>query len=213
MNKKVSIIKSNSGNIFNVAKAFQYIGAEVELISTNKDITNSDYLIFPGVGSFSEGMAALEDYDLIYAIKQWVDKGRPLLGICLGMQLLFESSEEFGFNKGLGLVEGEVKLLPKNLNLKVPNISWQRLYYKLSNSKSYDHEKLILKNHDINKDLYFVHSYACYPKLEENCLATSKYGNHNFCSIVNKNNIYGFQFHPEKSGNAGLKLLQEFLKV
>ena len=213
MNKKVSIIKSNSGNIFNVAKAFEYIGADVELISNNKDLIKSDYLIFPGVGTFSQGMQGLEDYDLIDSIKEWDNKERPLLGICLGMQLLFESSEEFGFNKGLGLIKGEVKRLPKNLNLKVPNISWQRLYYNLPTLKPCGEENTILKNHDFKKDLYFVHSYACYPQTKKSWLATTKYGNHDFCSVVKEKNIYGFQFHPEKSGNAGLKLLEEFLET
>lgn len=213
MIKKVSIIKSNCGNAFNVAKAFEYIGSKVNLVSTSRELRNSDYLVFPGVGTYLQGMETLERYDLTYSIKEWVTKERPLLGICLGMQLLLESSEEFGFNRGLGVIKGKVKKLPKNLNLKVPNISWQPLSYNPQSFESDTLKKTILKNHDFNKDLYFVHSYACYPKSKSSWLANTKYGNHKFCSVVKEKNLYGFQFHPEKSGNTGLKLLEAFLKA
>ncbi len=213
MNKNVSIIKTNSGNIFNVAKAFEYIGSNVQLVSSKKDLLKSDYLIFPGVGAFAEGMKALENNDLNYSIKEWANKERPFLGICLGMQLLFECSEEFGFNKGLGLIKGKVNKLPESLKLKVPNITWERLYHGSPESTCHDNKDKVFKNHDFEKDLYFVHSYACYPQNNKSWLATTKYGDHNFCSVVKENNIYGFQFHPEKSGNAGLKLLEEFLKL
>ena len=145
MIKKVSIIKSNCGNVFNVAKAFEYIGSKVNLVSTSKELMNSDYLVFPGVGTYFQGMESLERYDLTYSIKEWVTRERPLLGICLGMQLLLESSEEFGFNRGLGVIKGKVKKLPENLNLKVPNISWQPLHYNSQSFESHTLNKTILK--------------------------------------------------------------------
>ena len=112
----------------------------------------------------------------------------------------------------MGIIKGKVKKLPENLNLKVPNISWQPLSYNYQSLQSDTVNKTILKNHDFKKDLYFVHSYACYPESNSSWLAITKYGNHEFCSVVKEKNLFGFQFHPEKSGLTGLKLLEEFLK-
>ena len=112
----------------------------------------------------------------------------------------------------MGIIKGKVKKLPKSLDLKVPNISWQPLYYNSQNLQSDTLKKTILKNHDFNKDLYFVHSYACYPESKSSWLAVTRYGKHKFCSVVKEKNLFGFQFHPEKSGDTGLKLLEEFLK-
>tara|TARA_B100000900_G_scaffold245310_1_gene208570 strand:- start:476 stop:1117 length:642 start_codon:yes stop_codon:yes gene_type:complete len=210
--KLVTIIRYNVANISNVIRAFEYLGASVNVVSNGDDIINSDYMVLPGVGAFEEGMKSLKNKNLIVPIKKWISSDRPFLGICLGMQMLFESSDEFGTSKGLSIISGKVKKLPRNLSLKVPNISWESLHL-VNDSNNQSWENSILQNVNLSNDFYFVHSYACYPEDKKKWFSKTLYGNHAFCSVVKDKNLYGCQFHPEKSGENGLEILEQFLKI
>ena len=211
MKKKVTVIQYNSSNILNVVRAFEYLGAEVKIANSPIEIKHTDFLILPGVGAFSEGIKYLKMKNLLNSIKSWVEQNKPFLGICLGMQLLFDSSEEFGLSNGLSIISGKVKKLPLELNLKVPNINWQPLMEE-SKSKNKWKDTILYNTSSIN-DFYFVHSFACYPKEKKQWLAKTKYGDHEFCSVVKSRNTYGCQFHPEKSGEKGLHILKNFLNI
>ena len=207
--KKVSIIEYEAGNILNVLRAFQYLGASPKLISTSNELNETDCLVLPGVGSFHKAMESLRKRNLIPLIKEWIDMKKPFLGICLGMQLLFDNSQEFGNHEGLSIISGEVKKLPIDREKRLPNINWaplikSKIYKNMTKSN-------IFTNFNFEKDVYFVHSYACYPVDQNLILAHSYFGSHKFTAVLKKDNVYGCQFHPERSGQAGLKILQEFL--
>lgn len=205
--KKVTVIDYGVGNIFNVSRALQYCGADVILTSDADTLSAAENLILPGVGAFSSGMQGLRERNLIEPILEYVASGKLLLGICLGMQLLFDESMEFGSHKGLGIIQGDViKMMPKDNesnDLKVPHIGWREI-------NSVDGDDSF--NHSIhNQRFYFVHSYMVNPK-DENCrLADTYYGTSRISALVRKNNVYGCQFHPEKSGPNGLRFLSSLL--
>ena len=181
------------------------------LITTNIDeIKEATHIFLPGVGAFKKAMDNLQKNNLKNLLKSLDYKKINLLGICLGMQILFDSSDEDGFENGLGLIRGEVKKIKlseadKREKLKVPNIGWHNIIKK-NNLTIFD---------GINKDFYcyFVHSYHAILKNSDECLAEINYGSNNLSSIVKKDNIYGCQFHPEKSGESGLKIIQNFLNL
>lgn len=210
MNLKLVIIDYDIGNVRSILNAFEKIGV-VPILSKDKDeILSADGVILPGVGAFSHGMENLYKYSLIQTLKEYTKMDKPLLGICLGMQMLFDESEEFGTTKGLGLISGKVIKLPtkdKN-NEKLPHVGWNEI-----ESKNISWDNTILKNIDSKSDMYFVHSYIAIPNDKDNILATTVYSNYEFCSSVKKNNIYGCQFHPEKSANDGLKIIKNFLNI
>ena len=167
---------------------------------------NSDGIILPGVGAFCEGMKNLNYYNLKPVLDSFIKTDKPLLGICLGMQILFESSDEFGYSEGLGYIEGKVKKL-KTLK-KLPHVSWNEIsFHKI------DWKETILNNIHPGTDFYFVHSFVPFPVNEKNILSQTKYYDSVFCSSIKKGNIYGTQFHPEKSGTQGLKIISNFLKI
>ena len=208
MRNKVIIIDYGLGNLLSLKRAIEAVGYESKISDTKKEIENAKISILPGVGSFENGMENIKKKKLKENIMNTVKKGNNLLGICLGMQLFFNSSEESKKKiKGLGLIDGKIVDLKKNLkddNAKVPHIGWASF------------EKLILKKKfflKLNKkdDMYFIHSYYANPKNNQHILATTKYFNISIPSIVNNNNITGFQFHPEKSGLKGLELLKSYL--
>ncbi|APX72256.1 imidazole glycerol phosphate synthase subunit HisH [Companilactobacillus allii] len=194
-----SIVDYDTGNTRNLKKALDYLQIENELTDDKEKILKSDAVILPGVGAFAAAMAELEKRDLVTTLQQVATKGTPILGICLGMQLLFDSSDEYGEHVGLGLIPGKVIAIPDDV--KVPQMGWnQNKAIKESKFGSID-----------GQFTYFVHSY--YAKCdEENILAEVEYGT-SIPSIVENNNVYGMQFHPEKSGQVGLKLLKEFQEV
>lgn len=207
---KIAIIDYEIGNVKSIINAFIKIGMEPILTNDKETILNSDGLILPGVGAFAYGMANLHKYGLQEIIYDFVNTQKPFMGICLGMQMLMEESEEFGITKGLGLIEGKVIKLPiQNSNYeKLPHISWNEI-----STKNINWENTILDNIEEYTDMYFVHSFVAFPRNEENILSMTEYSDYKFCSAVKKNNIYGCQFHPEKSGEKGLKIMQNFVNL
>lgn len=210
---KVTIIDYGIGNLLSVARAFEYCGAEVVVSDNAAQILQAEYLVLPGVGAFADGMGGLRQRRFVESILQYVQGGRPFLGICLGMQLMMESSEEFGVHSGLGIIPGTVKPIPSidinGVPIKIPHIGWNELVYPQGVSSW---EKTILSTVRPGDATYFVHSFACVPKDESTRLANCNYGGHLICAAIKRDNLYGCQFHPEKSGEIGLNVIRGFLR-
>ena len=198
----ITIIDYGMGNLKSVYNALKKVNFDWQISREVTDIEMADKLILPGVGAFKDAMDNLQNLDLILPIRKKVNDGCPLLGICLGMQMLFEEGYECELRKGLGFIGGKIKLMNSKENLKIPHIGWNRL--------EFNRENKILNN--INKEsfVYYVHSFMATEMIDENLIAYSKYGDINIPGIVNKGNVYGMQFHPEKSGEVGLKILKNF---
>jgi glutamine amidotransferase len=209
MSKKVSIIDYGMSNLLSICRAFEHIGAQVNVIEHADDVLQSDYLVLPGVGAFPDGMKELEKRSLIEPIKEFAKNGKPLLGVCLGMQMLLGKSYEHTETMGLNMIEGEVLALPKDMKgFKVPNINWHS-----AESNEQNHwERSVFRDTKNGTCFYFVHSYYAKPDNEEHILATTRFGDLKFTSAVKKDNVTGTQFHPEKSGEEGLKLLVNFIE-
>lgn len=207
---KIAIIDYGIGNVRSILEAFKNQNSDVILTKDKDEILKSSGLVIPGVGSFSHGMENLINYGLDGVIKEYAIMDKPLLGICLGMQLLFEESSEFGFTNGLGLISGKVNELPTKDNQyeKLPHVSWNEI-----NSKKISWNNTILEDIDEGSDMYFVHSFAAEPNDPDEILSLTEYSKHNFCSCVKRGNIYGCQFHPEKSGLIGLKIISNFISI
>ena len=199
---KIGLIDYGMGNLHSVQQAFKRLGNHLEIINSPVDLYKCNSLILPGVGSFDPAMENLENTGLVPFLKKWATEGKPLLGICLGLQLLFESSEE-GNNKGLGILEGSIKKLPKNNSERVPHMGWSLLNLK--------NECPLLKKDSNQNWMYFVHSFSAKPKNKAELVATTKFGNKEVTAIVWKDNIGACQFHPEKSGDSGRLLLSNWL--
>ena len=200
----VAIIDYDAGNLKSVQKAFEFLGADVVVTRKRNEILNSDHVILPGVGAFGEAMEKLEQYDLVDTIKEVVKRKIPLLGICLGMQLLFESSEESDGVKGLSLLEGKIVKIPKKEGIKIPHMGWNSLELK--------GKATLFQGLSKEPYVYFVHSYYLVPSKAEDVVAVTEYGT-NLSVAVEHENLFGCQFHPEKSGEVGLEILRNFLKV
>ncbi|NSW89390.1 MAG: imidazole glycerol phosphate synthase subunit HisH [Firmicutes bacterium] len=199
----IAIIDYGMGNLRSVQKAFEYTGYEAVVTKDPRRISDASHVVLPGVGAFADAFENLEKTGLLESIYKAVESGKPFLGICLGLQLLFEKSHEGGLFGGLSLLPGEVKRLPKNLNIKIPHMGWNELKYK---------ENPIFNNLENPSYVYFVHSYYVKPENQEHVIGTTFYGM-DISVAVNRENIYGLQFHPEKSGNEGLKILVNFAKL
>ena len=206
--KKVIIIDYKLGNLFSVNQACKTLGITSIVSSKKSDLYTADGIILPGVGAFNEAMDNLKRLDLINAIKEKVSEGTPIFGICLGLQLLFDKSEEFGNFDGLSLVSGKIKKFPNiflNKKLKVPHVSWNNLDL---NEEVVNTSPLKLLN---NKDyMYFIHSYYVVPVNKNIILSTTNYSGITFCSSIHNNNIFATQFHPEKSADKGLEIYNQW---
>jgi glutamine amidotransferase len=198
----ITIIDYGAGNLFSVRKAIEYFDVDVAISDNSEDILNAEGLVLPGVGAFGWGMKLLEEKRLCEPIREAVDKGVPLLGVCLGLQLLFEESEESPEVSGLGLIRGRVKRLPNDLPL--PHIGW--------NQVKIIKETRIFKGISQNSFFYFVHSYYGEPLDRDSVCGITEYGIE-FPSVICKENIFAVQFHPEKSSSEGLKIYKNFLEV
>lgn len=210
---KVAIIDYGVGNLLSVHRAIEVIGAEVICTSDENSIVEADRVILPGVGAFGKAMEALNTQDLVKVIRTVVDRGTPFLGICLGMQLIFQESEEFGIHEGLGLLRGRVCAIPKITTkgeiLKVPHIGWSELEDISGNPTV---ENSWFRDVESSPSMYFVHSYRVEPEDESMVKAFCVYGGYQIPAVVRSANIMGCQFHPEKSGKAGLTFLKKFLE-
>lgn len=211
---KLTIIDYGIGNIMSVRRGFEFCGANVSLASNEDEILAADRLVLPGVGAFRNGMDSLHEFGLVDAIRAKAQSGTPILGICLGMQLLFSKSYEFGETNGLGLIPGEVVGISNFLDdwhgIKIPNIGWRSLR---SIEKGRSWKNTILEDVTPKDEMYFIHSYTGVCDEEVNLLADSEYGGVGLAAVVCLQNIVGCQFHPEKSGNAGLRVLNSFLEI
>jgi glutamine amidotransferase len=198
----IAIIDYDAGNIKSVEKALVHLGEEVVITRDKQVLLSADKVILPGVGAFEDAMGKLHSYDLVDTIKQIVDKGTPFLGICLGLQLMFERSDESENDvPGLGLLPGEIVKIPPQEGLKIPHMGWNSIEVK-NGSK-------LFEGIENNSYVYFVHSYYLKAKNEEDVVATTEYSTHIHASVEH-GNIFGCQFHPEKSGEVGLKILKNF---
>jgi glutamine amidotransferase len=206
MSKNIVILDYQLGNLFSVKQACDYVGLNAKISSETQDIIAADGIILPGVGAFKSAMENLEKLDLIQPLKEFVSLEKPLFGICLGLQLLFTESEEFGSQKGLDFISGTINKFSNSPALragaKVPQIGWNRIY---GSNKSWIDTPL----KDINQSefMYFVHSYYVEATNEETIVSRSTYEDVEYCSSVkNNSNIFATQFHPEKSGHKGLSI-------
>lgn len=214
MNHKVTIIDYGIGNLLSVARAFEYCGATVHFASSNKEIESAERLVLPGVGAFSDGMAELINRGFDESIKIYAKTGKPFLGICLGMQMMLDKSEEFGNYQGLGLISGEVVAIP-NIDIsgkpqKIPHIGWNEL---LPVSVRQQWDNTILSGIQNRDSVYFVHSYMSVPTNPAVCLADCDYNGHRISAVINSENLYACQFHPEKSGLIGLSIIKNFITI
>lgn len=198
----IAVIDYGVGNIGSVLKAFEYLEIPAKLTSDKNEIKKAERLVLPGVGAFGSGMKKLHEKDLVKVIKKEVKNGKPILGICLGLQLLFKSSEENPSISGLCLINGEVKKIEKKEVAKIPHMGWNSLEQREENE--------LLDNLEKPRDFYFIHSYYVEPADKNLIKAETNYGNIKFASLINKNKIWGIQPHPEKSSQKGLQLLENF---
>lgn len=213
VSNSVTILDYGIGNILSVSRGFEAIGAKVILASNIEGIYDAERLILPGVGAFAKGIEQLKKNNFDEAIIDVANHGKPLLGICLGMQFLMDSSEEFGNTNGLGLIPGKVIPIPPQdiagESLIVPHIGWNAL--ETSFNKSWDNT--LLANTPLKSNVYFVHSFFSKPNDDKHLLAHCIYGGNDLSAVISKDNVMGCQFHPEKSGEIGLNILKTFLSI
>jgi imidazole glycerol-phosphate synthase subunit HisH len=212
LRKKVAIIDYKLGNLFSVQQACLYCGVDAIITNNANEILNADYAILPGIGSFGNAMENLHKMDLIKPIHDFVDSNKPLMGVCLGLQLLFTESEELGSFKGLDIVNGVVTRFPTvkqdSYFLKVPQIQWNKI--RKPSENRWDNTPLIACEEE--DYMYFVHSFYVIPEKPEEQLSKTVYGDINYCSSIQVRNVSAFQFHPEKSGLKGLSIYKNFFK-
>lgn len=200
----IAIVDYGMGNLHSVSKAVERLGAQATVTADPQELALADAIILPGVGAFGDAMQALQATGLANVLKELAHAGKPLLGICLGMQLLFEQSEEHGEHAGLGLLSGRVVRFEPGA-YKVPHMGWNELIWKQP-----EHELVrgLPEGH-----VYFVHSYHALAEEPSDVVAVCEYAGREVTAIVGRQNVYGMQFHPEKSGQLGMQLLQQFLNV
>ena len=210
---QVAVIDYGMGNLFSVERACEHAGLNAIITADKSTIMNSDGIILPGVGAFGDAMDSLERKDLIAPIKDFVEEGKPLMAICLGMQLLMSESEEFGQHKGLNIIEGSVVKFPvKNMEggkIKVPQVGWNRIFQPSSEDPTYWNESP-LKDIMSGEFMYFVHSYYTVPSDKGAILSTTTYEETQFCSGIRRRNVFACQYHPEKSAAEGIKIYKNW---
>jgi glutamine amidotransferase len=208
---EVTIIDYGVGNILSVQRGLEYCGAKVLITSNPELILSSKRVVLPGVGAFPNAMEALNKLKLISVVQELDKLGVPLLAICLGMQLLMDQSDEFGVSDGLGLIPGRVVAVPVKTTTgdiqKIPHIGWSSLY---PSGESENWDETLMQDNQPGDDAYFVHSFMAQPSNQCNQVAHTLYGGHRISAVISKNQITGCQFHPEKSGEVGLKILRRF---
>lgn len=197
----IIVVDYGMGNLRSVSKAFEIQGFKISVTNNPNDIATADGLVLPGVGAFGDCIANLKKGNLIEPIKEFINRGKPFLGICLGLQALFEESEESKSEKGLGIFSGRVVKFPANRGLKVPHMGWNQI--------SFDKKPKLLSGIPENTWFYFVHSYYVSTQNSGLNLVKSDYGIE-FTAAVEKDNVFACQFHPEKSSDSGLKILKNF---
>ena len=200
----IAIIDYDAGNIKSVEKALNTLGQEIVVTRDAKTILNADKVILPGVGAFGDAMGKLHDYGLVEVIQKVVEKNTPFLGICLGLQLMFESSEETPGVEGLGILKGKIVKIPENGDLKIPHMGWNSLHFQ--------NEGRLFANLPQDSYVYFVHSYYLQADDESIVKATTDYSTCIHAS-VEKDNVFACQFHPEKSSDVGLTILKNFCEL
>lgn len=203
---KTSIIDYNAGNLFSIKNAVESLQMNPTISNDQKEILSSDCVILPGVGSFKDSMKFIKKNKLDLVIKEYISLGKPFIGICLGMQLLFSKSEEFGISSGLAILRGDIKLLPSHIDdipTKVPNIGWNEIEFTNKSGKDNSIELYGIPN---KSHMYFVHSYYCDPK-DDIIVANTNFYGFKYAAAIKSKNIFATQFHPEKSGKIGIELL------
>lgn len=210
----IVIVDYGLGNLFSVRTALERVGASGPIVSNQKTaIERADRLILPGVGAFGDGMSNLRELGLVDTIKGYASSGRPVLGVCLGMQLIMSESEEFGHHDGLDLLPGKVRLLQPGPDhrLKIPHIGWNSLHAANGNTGARQQwEESILSGVPNGSFMYFVHSYVVAPDDPSVAVSLTRYGDTEYCSVFQCGNIAGAQFHPELSGEVGLRIYRNF---
>ena len=200
----VAIVDYGAGNLRSVEKALQYLGAETRITGDPKEILAADHVILPGVGAFGDAMEHLRRCGLVEVIRQVAAQGTPFLGICLGLQLLFERSQESPGVEGLGILKGEILRIPEGQGRKIPHMGWNRLVF--------DHPGRLFAGIPEGTEVYFVHSYYLKAQDHRIVTASTEYGVSIHAS-VEQGNVFACQFHPEKSSRWGLKILENFIRI
>lgn len=201
----VTLIDYGLGNMHSVAKSLEHLGCKVEIATKARQIAKAERLVLPGVGAYADGMAGLRTRGMVEALREYGHQDRPLLGICLGAQLLLESSEEFGQHEGLGLIPGRVCAIP-TMGVKVPHVGWAKVLPPASDRQFGG----VLRDIPAGTWAYFIHSFQMLPADDAHVSAICRYGPHTLNASVQRGRIHGVQFHPEKSGQAGLTILRSF---
>lgn len=210
----VAILDYGMGNLKSVWNALDFCGASAVISGDPLVILAADHLVIPGVGAFGDGMRELRRRGLDDAIRTYCGMDRPLLGICLGMQMLFEESEEMGLHRGLGIIPGRVRMIQAasadGLTIKVPHIGWSPLMMPQGRPSW---EGTLLRDTPAGAEMYFVHSFKAHPENDVHLLACADYRGHRICAAVRSGNVHGLQFHPERSGPDGLAVIRRFIEL
>jgi len=215
MRKKIVIVDYGIGNLQSVAQVFAHLNNPVSISSNNKEIMSADALVLPGVGAFGHAMNNLKELNLDKSILEFVQTGKSLMGICLGFQLLFSESEEFGNHKGLDIIKGKVLKFTNNngldLGIKISQVGWNKIYKPVISVDNWNKSPLReIQNMDY---MYFVHSYYVEPEITNEILTLTQYGGKEYCSSILKDNIFAVQFHPEKSAWQGIRIYKNWIET
>lgn len=212
--RSVTLLDYGMCNMLNVARAFERAGAELKVTEDPRDAAKAERLVVPGVGAFADSMVEVTRRGYGDAIRRFAESGRPLMGICVGMQILFEGSEEFGDSPGLGVISGHVKAVPSRdqsgAAQRVPHIGWNELL--LPDGRQNWDNSILAAFTGVAPAVYFVHSFVPYPTKGGDQLAEFDYGGHRLCAAIKRDNITATQFHPERSGSIGLQILSSFVE-